>query len=186
MVPPVAGSVLFGGFGTVFKYSTIASISDGCNPSLNPGILPDPLRIISLIASSLPLMRSLYSAGPYIWNPGLAGAWQMPQRCWKTRCPSFWTPLSGFSVFGCCARAVSGKIPRKIIIAHWIRLMEDAPPQTLPRKALSGIGALSKDLNTPSHESPGMPDLRNLKRPGQRVLHLKASKIGVQFCSRRD
>ena len=54
------------GFGTVFKYSTMASISEGCNPSLNPGILGDPLRTISLMASSLPLIRSLYSAGPYI------------------------------------------------------------------------------------------------------------------------
>src|SRR6266851_3534866 len=147
MVPPVAGSVLFGGFGTVFKYSTIASISDDCNPSLNPGILPEPLRIISLIASSLPLMRSLCRAGPYIWNPGLAGAWQMPQRCWNIRCPNFWTSLSGFSVFACCARAVSGKIPRKIQIVHRMHFMEDAPRQTLPRRVLKGIGPLIKDLN---------------------------------------
>src|ERR1700722_7246877 len=182
MLPPVVGSVFFGGFGTVFKYSTIASISAGCNPSLKPGILPEPLRMISLIGSSLPLIRSLYRAGPYIWNPGLAGAWQMAQRCWKTRCPNFWTSLNGLSALVCCACPVSGKMPRKITKAHRMCFMEGSPRQTLPRRGLKQTGSFKQKLKHFYSESSGSTESDSPpshKRAAQAMGYHLSSREGL-------
>src|SRR5260370_39082895 len=85
---PCVGPPRFAGRDTVFRYSTIALISEGSSPYLNPGILPfERFEIKSRIESSFPSTSSLYNTGPYLRAPGVDAVWQTAQRCWNTHRP---------------------------------------------------------------------------------------------------
>ena len=106
--------------------------------SLNPGILLVPLRIISLMASSFPLTRSLYRSVPIHSESRPRRRVADAAALLENTLPQFlgivqrlWSGLPAARARQ--AEKCRGKSTKPI---GW-RIMEDAPRQTLPRKAFS-------------------------------------------------